>query len=82
MELPCKTCKYKTVRIEGHREFIGCSDAARKEKHFKYDNIMYRHRCTGYVEEVDICKQCALKSKCPMDKSEFISINSCVHYEC
>ena len=79
MELPCSTCKYKTVRVNGHRTYVGCSDSERKRKHFTYDDFMYHHRCTGYVEE-DICKTCALESACPMDKSEFVSISDCVHY--
>lgn len=82
MELPCETCKYKTVRTKGHRSFIGCSDDKRKQKHFKYDDFMYRHKCTGHVEAVDICKSCLLELECPMDKSELTSISDCVHYEC
>lgn len=31
-------------------------------------------------KEINICEKCVLELKCPMDKSEFISISSCVHY--
>lgn len=51
MILPCETCKHKTVRGEGYRQFIGCDDQERKDKNFHEDTYLYRHTCDAYEKE-------------------------------
>lgn len=50
MILPCTDCKFRTVREEGHRTFIGCSDEEKK-KGFIEDDWTYRHSCRNYEKE-------------------------------
>ena len=50
MTLPCDTCKYKTVTIDGHRHFVGCKDEEKK-KGFHYDDFFYDHTCDNYERE-------------------------------
>ena len=51
MILPCDTCKFKTVREEGHRIFIGCVDKEKKKENFEYDSYWYHHTCKAYEKE-------------------------------
>ena len=49
MELPCETCKFKTVRTQGHRVFIGCQDPEKKKANFHKDMLKYHHTCDAWV---------------------------------
>ena len=51
MELPCITCKFKTVVTRGHRSFYGCNDEEKKKKNFHEDTWTYRHSCDAYEVE-------------------------------
>ena len=52
MELPCITCKFKTVVTRGHRSFYGCNDEEKKKKNFHEDTWTYRHSCDAYEGEL------------------------------
>jgi len=51
VKLPCETCKFKKIRHEGHRIFIGCSDPEKKKNNFQEDTWAYQHSCTAYEQE-------------------------------
>jgi hypothetical protein len=54
MELPCITCKFKTVRKEGHRAFFRCIDKEKEKKNFHEDTFWYQHTCDAYEPEAII----------------------------
>ncbi len=49
MNLPCITCKHKTIRNDADRTYIGCNDPECKEKHFKEDiSCFHDHECSAW----------------------------------